>query len=73
MTSTEFRECADAIGWSQRQIADILSGGASHTTVAKWARAKQDIPENVAEWLRALAKVHRENHLPKGWKGGPQC
>ena len=56
MNPTRLRECLDAIGWSQRQLARVL--GRQEGTVRQWARGAVQIPDDVAGWLERIAKAH---------------
>ena len=65
MTPTRLRECLDALGWSQRGLADLL--GIHETRVRRMARGLVEVPGEVAEWLETLAAIHAAHPLPKGW------
>lgn len=65
MTPTRFRECLDALRWSQRGLADILN--THQTTVRRWATGQQPIPPNVQEWLEELSEEHRRQPHPRDW------
>lgn len=65
MTPTRLRECLDALGWSQRCLAETL--GLHETRVRRWARGSLDIPKNVVGWLERLAETHEAHPLPDGW------
>ena len=64
MTSTRLRECLDALGWSQRGLADML--GLHETRVRRWARGLVEVPPEVAQWLETLAATHAAHPLPAG-------
>ena len=66
MSPTRLRECLDALGWSQRGLADIL--GLHETRVRRMARGLLPVPPEVAEWLETLAAVHLAHPLPQGWQ-----
>ena len=66
MTSTRLRECLDALGWSQRGLADML--GLHETRVRRWARGLVEVPPEVAQWLETLAATHAAHPLPAGWQ-----
>jgi len=61
----EFRDCLQAIGWTQRGLADLL--GVHETRVRRWATGRIEIPGNVAAWLGELAQAHVAASLPEGW------
>ena len=63
MTPTEFRECLDALHWTQRGLARIL--GRPEGTVRQWARGAVRIPPDVAAWLDALTAAHLANPPPR--------
>lgn len=52
MTPTRFRECLNALHWTQRKLARIL--GQPEGLVRQWARGSRPIPQDVAEWLQKL-------------------
>jgi ribosome-binding protein aMBF1 (putative translation factor) len=62
LTPTHFRECLDAVQWSQRGIARHL--GRHEGTVRQWARGSVTIPDDVAAWLERLARFHTDNPAP---------
>jgi hypothetical protein len=62
MTPTRFRECLDAIDWSQRGIARHLDR--QEGTVRQWARGSVRIPEDVADWLETLTTFHEAHPAP---------
>ena len=62
MTPNRFRECLDALHWSQRGLADILK--MDERQVRRWA-AGASIPYEVAAWLEALAVCHKANPPPR--------
>ena len=66
MTPDRFRDCLDALGWSQRFLADYL-GMNSSTSVNRYATGQASIPANLAAWLEYLAAVHDAKPLPDGW------
>ena len=63
MTSTRFRECLDALHWTQRGLARIL--GRPEGTVRQWARGAVRIPTDVAIWLDWLAQAHAAAPAPR--------
>jgi DNA-binding transcriptional regulator YiaG len=62
MTPTRFRECLDALDWSQRGIARTLDR--QEGTVRQWARGVVQIPDDVAGWLETLARFHEQHPAP---------
>ncbi|WP_157884495.1 hypothetical protein [Acetobacter oryzifermentans] len=66
MTPEQFIKCLDILGISMRKLSEIL--GTHNTTVQRWSKGKQLIPNNLAEWLEAQAKFRLEHPLPKGWE-----
>lgn len=66
MNPTRLRECLEALGWSQRGLAEML--GLHETRVRRWARGSLEIPANVEAWLEKLARTHFSDPLPEGWK-----
>jgi DNA-binding transcriptional regulator YdaS (Cro superfamily) len=66
MTPHRFHECLDAIGWSQRALADRL--GVHETRTRRWASGRYPIPANVAVWLGTHAQRHEAMRLPAGWE-----
>lgn len=65
MTPTRLRECLEALGWSQRGLADKL--GVHETRARRWARGTLEVPPEVAEWLDKLARTHEAYPMPIGW------
>ena len=65
MNATRLRECLEAMGWSQRGLAEML--GLHETRVRRWARGLGDVPPEVAAWLETLAAVHAAHPMPTGW------
>ena len=63
MTPARFRECLDALYWTQRGLARIL--GRPEGTVRQWARGAVRIPEDVVRWLEYLADFHRAMPPPR--------
>lgn len=62
MTPTERRAALDAIGWSQRGLADRL--GWDEGTVRRWMRDGGEAPITVDLWLATLAAFHQANPPP---------
>jgi hypothetical protein len=63
MTPTRFRECLDALHWTQRGLARIL--GRPEGTVRQWARGAVQIPDDEAVWLEFLAIMHEKTPPPR--------
>ncbi|WP_424138647.1 nuclease [Roseomonas chloroacetimidivorans] len=66
MTPTRFRECLDALHWTQRGLATIL--GCADTLTRGWASGRGTIPEPVAEWLEERARQAAETPPPEDWR-----
>ncbi len=66
MTPTEYSECLNLIGWTQRGLAERL--GVHETRTRRWASGKYSIPANVAAWLDRLAAAHTKHPLPNEWR-----
>lgn len=62
MTPTRLRECIDALGWSQRNLARLINR--QEGTVRQWARGIVETPEEVAVWLETLTACHNQNPPP---------
>ena len=63
MSPDELRNCVDAIGWSQRALAAVLYDG-DRGAVRDLMHGDEPIPEDVAQWLRRLARFHQANPPP---------
>jgi hypothetical protein len=63
MTSARFRECLDALRWSQRGFAVAID--APWSVVRAWANGSQPIPDKMAAWLERAGRWHETNPLPK--------
>jgi len=61
MTPTRFRACVHIIGWSLRQLAELLD--VDPRQVRRWA-AGATIPQPIAEWLECLAGFHVSHPPP---------
>jgi hypothetical protein len=57
MTTDEFREALDIIGWSQKDCA--REAGRDISVTHKMARGRVPIDEPFAEWLRAFVSLYR--------------
>ena len=55
MTPERFRECLDALHWTQRGLARVLDR--PEGLVRQWARGAKPVPEDVADWLENLKRV----------------
>jgi transcriptional regulator with XRE-family HTH domain len=62
MSPTERRESLQAIGWTQRGLADRL--GWDEGTVRRWMRVGGEAPADVDQWLAGLAEFHRQHPPP---------
>lgn len=65
MTADELVAALDTIGWTPHRLAQRL--GIHETRTRRWVKGAYPIPDNVAGWLWALARVHEVNRLPLGW------
>ena len=63
MTPARFRECLDALHWTQRGLARILNR--SEGTVRQWARGAVRIPDDVAAWLEQNARFMESAPIPR--------
>jgi transcriptional regulator with XRE-family HTH domain len=63
MTPTERRAAQQAIGWTQRGLADRI--GWDEGTVRRWMRDGGEAPADVDAWLARLAAFHQA-HPPPG-------
>jgi len=63
MTPKQFTKCLEQIRWSMRGVADHL--GVHETRIRRWATGALPVPEQVAQWLEALANAHKLNPVPK--------
>jgi ribosome-binding protein aMBF1 (putative translation factor) len=66
MTPTEFRACLEQLAWSQRDLARVVS--LDDRLMRRWAAGQNEIPSNIAQWLKTLATFHAEHSPPL--KGG---
>jgi hypothetical protein len=62
MTTDRFRECLDALSWSQRGLAALLD--VDERQVRRWATGQYNIPEPIAAWLETLARFHETHPAP---------
>jgi hypothetical protein len=67
MSPDRFRECLDAIGWTQRGLAARLD--MNERQVRRWATGAT-IPDDIAAWLDRLANYHQRNPAPVGTRKG---
>lgn len=56
MTATRLRLILSMLHWTQRGLAADLE--CSDRLVRMWAQADAAIPEDIADWLEALAALH---------------
>ena len=69
MTPRRFSECLGRLGWSRRQLAGLLSVGA--TTPEHWASGRSRVDARVADWLERLVAARATvPDLPDGWERG---
>jgi DNA-binding transcriptional regulator YiaG len=61
VTPDRFRECLDALNWTQPQLAAVLDMG--DRQVRRWA-AGDPMPEHIAAWLEKLAQFAEANPPP---------
>ena len=54
MTSAEIIECLRILGWSIRQFS--RESGVARSSIQNWLSGKQQIPDKLAEWLKARAQ-----------------
>lgn len=66
MTPTNLREALAALHWSQRALAVILD--CNPTTVQRWARGQDDVPDVIADRLGKLAAPAAGNQPPTDWR-----
>jgi DNA-binding transcriptional regulator YdaS (Cro superfamily) len=62
MDADRFRECLDALCWSQRGLSALLD--VHPTTVQRWGNGALNIPPQIATWLDTLAHCHETNPPP---------
>jgi transcriptional regulator with XRE-family HTH domain len=65
MTSGQFRECLEALRWTQAQVAEEL--GLPPLRVRKMSTGREPVPEPIASWIRALSselEEVRRRHVP---------
>ncbi len=66
MTPLELRECVDALNWSLRGLATLLD--CDYRMVRRWETGQVSIPPKIADWLRVMADLHRQNPPPVDWR-----
>jgi transcriptional regulator with XRE-family HTH domain len=65
MTPDRLRDCLHTLGWTQRDLADLL-GIDDRSVRLYWAMGRGNgIPANVEAWLEELAALVEA--LPVGW------
>jgi plasmid maintenance system antidote protein VapI len=62
MTPDRFRECLDALNWTQRGVASVLD--VDERQVRRWATGQYSIPAPVAAWLETLTEFHEAHPAP---------
>jgi hypothetical protein len=65
MTAARFREILRTLCWTVPMVAELLAIRIEE--VQRWHDALDPVPNNVARWLQALAKVHEEHPDPDDW------
>src|SRR5262249_5350113 len=70
ISTSEFRDCLDKMGWSQRQLAQHLQ--VPRSTTQRWATGDLAIPENVSDWLVVRAAHDAAHPMPDGWRSYEQ-
>jgi hypothetical protein len=65
MTANRLVEILDALHWTVRGLSVIL--GEHQTTVQRWKEGRTQIPDPVAAWLEARARIAFARPLPDGW------
>lgn len=63
MTPKQFQKSLDTIGWSKRSLAVKL--GVNEMRPKRWASGVYPVPDEVAQWLTTLARVHAYNPPPR--------
>lgn len=71
MTPTRLREVLDALHWSQRDLADLLS--CNERLVRRWAAGQADVPAAVAAWVETRLTDHQHNPPPTVWRTREQA
>ena len=66
MTPTRLREILDALHWSQRDLAGLLS--CNERLVRRWAAGQADVPSPLAAWIETRLADHRRNLPPTQWR-----
>lgn len=66
MTPAEFAFAIEMLGWSKRQLSDLL--GCDHNLPARWVAGSAPVPPSIARWLGRLAKAHIANPVPTDWR-----
>ena len=66
MSPTRLREILDALHWSQRDLADLLS--CNERLVRRWAAGQAEVPAKIAYWLGSRMLEHQTNPPPAEWR-----
>jgi len=66
MTPACFVAALELVGWSKRQLAEMLA--CDHNLPARWAAGKAPVPPEIARWLAKLAAAHTANPTPLSWR-----
>ena len=69
MTAREFNAALATIGWSRRQLADML--GCDHNLPARWGSGYALVPASIGSWLEQLARALIANPPPTDWRTKP--
>jgi hypothetical protein len=62
MTPDRFRECLDLLNWSGRSLAALLQ--VDERQVRRWASGDYAIPQQIADWLDRMGRLHEANPPP---------
>lgn len=66
MTSDEFTEALQSIGWSKRQLVEQLA--CSPELAQRWADGRASVPPSIARWLERMAACHERYPVPDDWR-----
>lgn len=56
MTGAEMQACREAIGWSRKQLSELI--WCSDSTIRLMEQGGRAVPDQVAVWLRFLRDAH---------------
>jgi plasmid maintenance system antidote protein VapI len=72
MDAAEMDALLKQIGWSVQTLAQRL--GVRTSTIGDWLNGRRNIPDNLADWLRQVARaLDQAPALPEGWRSGGGC